>query len=76
MSTAFAGGNGSFNASGSAFMGDFSGGIGGDWEVDYIAFDTSGAYAVPEPSSLALLAIALGGWRLVRGRRLRNSLAA
>ena len=76
LSTPFAGGNGSFNTGGSSFMGDFSGGIGGDWEVDYIAFDTSGAYAVPEPSSLALLAIALGGWGVVRGRRGCNSLAA
>jgi hypothetical protein len=76
LSTPFTGGNGSFNTGGSSFMGDFSSGIGGDWEVDYIAFDTSGAYAVPEPSSLALLGIGLGGWRLFRGRRLRNSLAA
>lgn len=56
LSTGFAGGNGSFNTGGSWFFGDFSTGLGGDWEVDYIRFDTSALGVVPEPSSFALLA--------------------
>jgi hypothetical protein len=60
LSTPFTGGNGSFNTSGSWFLGDFSGGIAGDWEVDYIAYDANGAFAVvPEPASILLLTIAL-----------------
>jgi hypothetical protein len=61
LSTPFTGGNGSFNTSGAWYLGDFSGGIAGDWEVDYIAYDTNGAFGVvPEPASLLLLTIVLG----------------
>ncbi|NNC89406.1 MAG: hypothetical protein HKN82_13190 [Akkermansiaceae bacterium] len=65
---AFAGGNGSFNTGGSWFMGDFSGGIGGDWEVDYIRYEAGTAFAaVPEASELALFA--LGALSLALYRR-------
>lgn len=68
LSTGLAGGNGSFNASGSWFIGDFSGGIGGDWEVDYIRYDAGSATApVPEPT-FALLG-GLGFLGLLRRRR-------
>lgn len=45
LSTPFVGGNGSFNSGGSWFIGDFTGGIAGDWEVDYIRFDDGVASA-------------------------------
>lgn len=63
LSTGFAGGNGSFNSIGAWFIGDFTSGIAGDWEVDHIRYDAGLASApVPEPSvalsgGLALLAL-------------------
>ncbi|MEJ6778803.1 MAG: PEP-CTERM sorting domain-containing protein [Akkermansiaceae bacterium] len=55
-------------APGNTFIGDYSGGLAGDWQLDYIALDTTGAFdAVPEPSSTALLG--LGGLALILRRR-------
>ena len=52
----------------STFIGDYSSGLAGDWELDYLALDTTGAFApVPEPSSTALLG--LGGLALILRRR-------
>jgi hypothetical protein len=51
-------------------LGDFSTGIGGDWEVDYIRYDDSGAYAIPEPASLGLLGL-MGFIYLVKRRMVR-----
>ncbi|MFN3166213.1 MAG: PEP-CTERM sorting domain-containing protein [Phycisphaeraceae bacterium] len=60
--------NGSANGSGVFFLGNFSGSLGGNWQVDYIRIDKDGAFApVPEPGSLVLLA--LGGLTLARRRR-------
>lgn len=66
LSSGFAGGNGSFNASGSWFIGDFSGGLAGDWEVDHIRYD-AGLASVPE-TSITLLG-SLGLFVLLRRRR-------
>ena len=69
LSTPLNGGNGSFNASGAWFIGDFSGDTGGDWDVDYIRFDAGTAFApVPEPA-IALLG-GLGLLGLIRRRRI------
>ncbi len=57
----FAGGNGSFNAGGAWFFGDFSGGLAGDWQVDYIRYQdgiASAPVAVPEPTLLGGLPLA------------------
>lgn len=68
LSTGFTGGNGSFNTSGSWFIGDFSGGTAGNWAVDFIRYDATGAYApIPEVSSPLLAALATFG--LLRRRR-------
>ncbi|NWK56800.1 PEP-CTERM sorting domain-containing protein [Verrucomicrobiaceae bacterium N1E253] len=52
----------------STFFGDYSSGLSGDFELDYMVLDASGAFApVPEPSSAALLG--LGGLALILRRR-------
>ncbi|MFN3166214.1 MAG: PEP-CTERM sorting domain-containing protein [Phycisphaeraceae bacterium] len=43
--TPFTPGNGSFNASGAFFIGNFSGSLSGEWQLDYIRIDNTGAYA-------------------------------
>lgn len=66
LSTAIAGTNG--NAfDNNTFIGDYSGTIAGDWQIDYIRIDESAIAAVPEPSSMALLG--LGGLALLRRQR-------
>lgn len=68
LSTPIQGGNGSFNTGGAWFIGDFSGDTGGDWNIDYIRYESGTAYApVPEPA-LSLLG-ALGLTALLRRRR-------
>jgi len=49
LSTPITGGNGSFNTGGAWFIGDFSGDTGGDWDVDYIRFDNTGAFEPGAP---------------------------
>ncbi|MCP4099777.1 MAG: PEP-CTERM sorting domain-containing protein [Planctomycetaceae bacterium] len=66
----FGGGNGSFNAGGAWFIGDFSGGLAGDWDVDYIRYTNSGAFSpVPEPTSFVLFTGAIAAAGLRRRRR-------
>lgn len=56
--SAAVGTNAPFNNGGSFFLGDFTGSLSGEWEVDYIRL-TPGAFApVPEPSSLAMVGLA------------------
>lgn len=67
-STPIAPGNANINASGATFIGDYSSTLAGNYSIDYIRIDSSGAYApVPEPAS-ALLG-ALGTLLLLRRRR-------
>lgn len=67
-STPIAPGNANINASGATFIGDYSSTLAGNYLIDYIRIDSSGAYApVPEPAS-ALLG-ALGTLLLLRRRR-------
>jgi hypothetical protein len=62
LNTGFAGGNGSFNIGGAWFIGDYSGGLAGDWEVDYIRYDAGVATApIPEPTPVLLGLLALVG---------------
>jgi len=49
------------------FVGDYSGSIAGEWQIDYIRLDESAIAPVPEPSSAALLG--LGGLALILRRR-------
>lgn len=68
LSTPLQGGNGSFNTGGAWFIGDFSGDTGGDWDIDYIRYESGTAYApVPEPA-FALLG-GLGILTILRRRR-------
>lgn len=66
LSTAIAGtnGNGFVN---NTFIGDYSGSLAGEWQIDYVRIDTDAIAAVPEPSSAALLG--LGGLALILRRR-------
>jgi len=69
---AFVGGNGSFNSGGSWYIGDFSSGIAGDWEVDYIRFEDNGAFnVIPEPASIGLIGL-VGLVYLLRRKLLRK----
>ena len=72
LSSGFTGGNGSFNSGGAWFLGDFSGGIGGDWDIDHIRFEPGVAAAplVPEPSTFVLgIAALLGLVGFTRARK-------
>jgi len=71
LSTPFIGSNGSFNASGGWFIGDFAGNIAGDWSMDYLRVEP-GAFAIPEPSRAILLVSGLLAC-LPRHRRRRTS---
>jgi len=66
LSTPIAGTNGSVfdNAT---FIGHYSNSHAGEWAVDYIRIDENASAPIPEPSSLALLA--LGGMLMSRKRR-------
>ncbi len=57
----FTGNNPTFNDFGALFVGDFSTGIDGDWAVDYIRYDDTGAYAIPEPTVVGLMTLAAFG---------------
>ena len=53
-------------------IGDYSGGLSGDWELDYIALDSTGAFApqtVPEPSTLFLTVLTIVSLACTRRRR-------
>lgn len=68
LSTAIAPGNGNINASGATFIGDYSSSLAGNYSIDYIRIDSTGAYApVPEPAA-ALLG-SFGLLALLRRRR-------
>jgi hypothetical protein len=68
LSTAIAPGNGNINASGATFIGDYSSSLSGNYSIDSIRIDSTGAYApVPEPAP-ALLG-SFGLLALLRRRR-------
>lgn len=68
LSTAIAPGNPNINASGSTFIGDYSSTLSGNYSIDYIRLDSTGAFApVPEPAA-ALLGF-FGLLALLRRRR-------
>lgn len=69
LATPFVGSNGSFNASGAWFLGDFTGSINGNWNVDFIRV-TAGSFAptVPEPATGAMLLTAVAATALRRRR--------
>lgn len=67
LATGMVGTNPQFNDNGSFFLGDFTGSLSGDWEVDYIRLDDSAVAPVPEPS-VALLG-GMAGLFLLRRRR-------
>lgn len=73
LSTPIAPANPNMNATGSTFIGDYSSNFTGDYSIDYLRLDSTGAYAaaaVPEPSSAALLMF-FGGLSLIGMRRRR-----
>ncbi|QQL44943.1 PEP-CTERM sorting domain-containing protein [Sulfuriroseicoccus oceanibius] len=66
LSTPIAGTNGgSFDNN--TFIGDFSGSLSGEWQIDYVRVDTEALAAVPEPSAAVLLG--LGGLAMILRRR-------
>lgn len=68
LSTAIAPGNGNINVSGATFIGDYSTSLSGNYSIDYLRIDSTGAYApVPEPAA-ALLG-SFGLLALLRRRR-------
>ncbi|WP_265594253.1 hypothetical protein [Haloferula sp. BvORR071] len=68
LSTPIAPGNPNMNASGSIFIGDYSSSLAGNYSIDSIRLDSTGAYApVPEPA-LSMLGL-LGAVALLRRRR-------
>ena len=68
LSTAIAPGNPNRNASGSTFIGDYSSTLAGNYSIDYLRVDSTGAYApVPEPAAAFLGS--LGVLTLLRRRR-------
>lgn len=68
LSTAIAPGNPNVNASGAVFIGDYSSTISGNYSIDSIRIDSTGAFApVPEPA-----AAILGGFGLLALLRRRR----
>lgn len=66
--TPIAPGNANINALGAVFIGDYSGALAGNYSIDFIRIDSTGAYApVPEPASAFLGS--LGALLLIRRRR-------
>lgn len=65
LSTPLNGANGSAFDN-STFIGDYTGGIAGDWSIDYIRLDNA-ALGIPEPTAALLLG--LGSLGLLRRRR-------
>ncbi len=67
LSTAIAPGNPNINASGSIFIGDYSTSLAGNYSIDYIRVDSTGAFApVPEPAAALLGSFGLIGLLLRR----------
>ncbi len=71
LATPFTGSNGNFNNLGAWFLGDFTGSLDGNWNVDFIRV-TAGSFqpSVPEPATGALLLSAITAAAL---RRRRNA---
>ena len=54
---AVTGTNSPFNNNGGIFVGDFTGSLTGEWEVDYIRVDDNAVAPIPEPAAGALLGL-------------------